>query len=172
MTTFSLRSIRIRPGEEFRHELPVELEPFVLAGQRYEPRPTSPDARLAITRTASGTLFQLRFRVSFAGPCFRCLEDAVVWIDVDSSEYEASDAGSDDELRTPYLAEGILDLSSWARDAIALELPEQILCRADCAGLCDRCGSNLNEGPCGCPPPAGDPRWDKLAGLREKLGEG
>lgn len=36
------------------------------------------------------------------------------------------------------------------RDEILLEHPIRVLCRDDCRGLCPRCGSNLNEGPCGC----------------------
>ena len=40
-----------------------------------------------------------------------------------------------------------LDLSAWARDAIALELPEKILCKAECAGLCAVCGRDLNVEP-------------------------
>ena len=36
---------------------------------------------------------------------------------------------------------------SWARDAVALALPEKILCRPDCAGLCPECGKNLNDEP-------------------------
>ena len=39
-------------------------------------------------------------------------------------------------MRTPYVEGDMLDVSAWARDAIALALPEKILCRPDCAGLC------------------------------------
>ena len=37
-----------------------------------------------------------------------------------------------------------LDVSQWAHDAVALALPDKILCRPDCAGLCPVCGRNLN----------------------------
>ena len=40
-----------------------------------------------------------------------------------------------------------LDLRAWARDALALALPAQIVCREDCLGLCAVCGANLNDGP-------------------------
>ena len=39
----------------------------------------------------------------------------------------------------------VLDLERWVRDALAEELPSQILCREDCRGLCVVCGANLNE---------------------------
>ena len=61
-------------------------------------------------------------------------------------EYQASEA-DDDELRTPYVVDGSLEVSDWARDAVVLALPEKILCRPDCAGLCPECGKNLNDEP-------------------------
>lgn len=36
------------------------------------------------------------------------------------------------------------------RDELLLELPIRVLCRPDCRGLCEHCGANLNNGPCGC----------------------
>ena len=41
------------------------------------------------------------------------------------------------------------------------------LCRDDCKGLCDRCGANLNEGPCSCKAEK-DPRLAVLEQLLEK----
>jgi len=48
---------------------------------------------------------------------------------------------------------------------IILALPPKLLCKPDCAGLCHRCGTNLNDGPCECKP-EGDPR---LAALKQLL---
>ena len=84
-------------------------------------------------------------------------------------EYEATSPGGSDELRTPYLADDRLDLSAWARDALALELPDKILCRSDCAGLCPTCGVDLNREPHEHVEEAIDTRWAPLAELRERL---
>lgn len=43
-----------------------------------------------------------------------------------------------------------LDLTDRVREALLLELPISPYCREDCKGLCPKCGSDLNEGPCGC----------------------
>ena len=43
-----------------------------------------------------------------------------------------------------------LDLGEQARETLLLEIPVAPHCREDCAGLCPRCGADLNEGPCGC----------------------
>ncbi|HCR44310.1 MAG TPA: nucleic acid-binding protein [Ruminococcaceae bacterium] len=45
---------------------------------------------------------------------------------------------------------GVLNLDDLIREDILLELPTKFLCRADCRGLCPRCGKNLNDGPCDC----------------------
>jgi uncharacterized protein len=50
-----------------------------------------------------------------------------------------------------------------------LALPEQILCRAECAGLCPVCGENLNENPHEHEEERHDPRWDALAQLKDRL---
>lgn len=163
-----MRTVRLRSGEEFRDTLPVKLEPLELGGQRYQAVPESPDTAFGMSRASTGTLFHLAFEGSLVGPCVRCLVDAVVRVRVDATEYQAA-APDSDELRTPYLADDRLDLSAWARDAVALSLPDKILCREECAGLCAGCGANLNHEPCTCPPPEPDSRFAKLAGLRDKL---
>ena len=73
----------------------------------------------------------------------------------------------DDEMRTEYIEGNNIDLSAWARDAIALALPEQIVCRDDCAGLCAECGKNLNDEPHAHEEPHGDSRWAALEALRD-----
>jgi uncharacterized protein len=169
VTTFDLRQAKLRPGEEYRDEQEITLSPFELGGQRYLPVPENVRAELVINRGTSGTIFELNFPVRLHGPCYRCLEDAVLDLSIHAREYQATSPGESDELRTPYVAENQLRLSDWARDAIAVELPEQILCREDCAGLCPICGQNLNESPHEHEEQQSDPRWAALEGLREKL---
>lgn len=169
MTTFDLRQAKLRPGEEYRDEQEIALSPFELGGQRYLPVPENVSAELVINRGTSGTTFELSFPVRLHGPCYRCLEDAVLDLSIHAREYQATSPGESDELRTPYVADNQLRLSDWARDAIAVELPEQILCREDCAGLCAVCGQNLNENPHEHEEEQGDPRWSALEELRGKL---
>jgi uncharacterized protein len=169
MKTFNLRSVKLRSGEEFRDAVDLDLTPLEYGGQRYLPVPAEVPAALAISRATTGTLFQLRFDARLHGPCYRCLGDAAVDIPINAREYQATNADTD-ELRTPYLlAEDTLDLESWARDAIALELPEQILCRPDCKGLCAVCGKDLNVEPHEHEEEHDDSRWAALAELKDKL---
>ena len=169
MTRFDLRQAKLRPGEEYRDEQEIALSPFELGGQRYLPVPENVKAELVINRGTSGTTFELSFPVRLHGPCYRCLEDAVLDLSIHAREYQATSPGESDELRTPYVADNQLRLSDWARDAIAVELPEQILCREDCAGLCAVCGENLNDSPHEHEDDQADPRWSALEELRGKL---
>ena len=167
MTFFDLRRAKLRPGEEHREELEVELPAFEFGGQRYLPVPEQVPAVLAVARAVTGTVFTLDFTARLYGPCYRCLGDAVLDVPIHVREYQAS-SSDDEELRTPYLVEGRLDVSGWARDAVALALPDKILCRPDCAGLCGECGKNLNEEPHTHDEEHGDPRWAALEALREQ----
>jgi len=169
MTSFSLRSLRLRPGEEHRDEQEVALEPIWLGGQRYLPVPDKLKAELVVSRATSGTVFELRFQTRLHGPCYRCLADAVIDMDVAAREYQATSAEGSDELRTPYVENDQLDLTAWARDALVLELPDKILCRPECAGLCPVCGRDLNLEPHAHEDKEFDSRWAALSELKDKL---
>ena len=94
----------------------------------------------------------------------RCLADATPTFEVLARE--VSQPGEGEELESPYVRDGVVDLRAWARDALALTVPTQVLCRADCAGLCPVCGADLNEaGPDHGHEREPDPRWAKLSEL-------
>lgn len=169
MTTLDLRQLRLRSGEEHRDEQEVELQPLELGGQRYLPVPENVVADVVVTRASTGTVFELRFRTRLHGPCYRCLEDAVLDVPIRAREYQATNPGGSDELTTPYVVDDRLDLSQWARDAVVLALPDKILCRPDCAGLCPECGRDLNREPHTHEGEDQDPRWAALAELRDRL---
>jgi len=169
VTTFDLRQAKLRPGEEYRDEQEIALSPFDLGRQRYLPVPENVNAELVINRGTSGTTFELSFPIRLHGPCYRCLKDAVLGLSIRAREYQATSPGESDELTTPYVVDNQLRLSDWARDAIAAELPEQILCRTDCAGLCAICGQDLNENPHEHAEERQDPRWAALEELKERL---
>ena len=169
MTSFDIRRLRLRPGEEHREQIALRLEPFEFGGQQYLPVPEEVPAELVVSRASTGTVFTLGFETRFYGPCFRCLGDAVVDVAVSGREYQATNPGEAEELRTQYLDGDRLDLSAWARDSIALALPDKILCRPDCAGLCPVCGKNLNDEPHEHAEESVDPRWAALESLRDEL---
>lgn len=54
-----------------------------------------------------------------------------------------------------------LDLTEPVRECVMMSEPMKPLCRQDCAGLCARCGADLNEMRCSCEP-VRDARWGPL----------
>jgi uncharacterized protein len=161
-----LHNLRLSPGEGRRYELEVAIEPFALGGERYVCEPASVPVRLEVSRmVGNGYALRLSFAAAIAGPCMRCLINASPTIAVDAREVDRPGGG--EELSSPYVHDEILDVAAWARDAFALAMPAQVLCRADCAGLCPECAANLNEtGPEHHHESAPDPRWAKLRELR------
>ena len=131
--------------------------------------PGTVPAELAITKASTGTVLELKFTTRLHGPCYRCLDDAVLEVPIAAREYQATNPEGADELKTPYLDDGNLDLTGWSRDTVALALPDKILCRAECAGLCPVCGKNLNTEPHTHEEEHGDSRWAALEALREQL---
>lgn len=163
--TFDLAALHLTAGEGRRLELAVPVAGFRLGGQSYAVEPAEVPVALDVSRTTqSGWSLWLRFEVAIEGPCMRCLEAAAPRFAVDAREVDQPGGG--EELESPYVVEEQLDLTAWARDALALTLPAQILCRPECAGLCAVCGENLNEaGPEHRHEREPDPRWAKLREL-------
>jgi uncharacterized protein len=162
---FDLGALGLTSGEGRRLELHVHVDPFDLGGARYAPEPALIPVRLDVSRTThGGWALRVRFEAELQGPCMRCLEPATPAFAVDAREVDQPGGG--EELTSPYVDEGELDLAGWARDALALTLPSQLTCRPDCAGLCPQCGANLNEDPDHAHEREPDPRWAKLSELR------
>lgn len=164
--TFDLAGLRLSSGEGRRLDLHVGIDPFELGGERYAVEPSVVPAQLDISRTTgAGYVLRLGLKATLVGPCMRCLSPARPVFEVVARE--VSQPGEGEELESPYVEGGILNLKSWARDALALALPAQVLCRPECAGLCPICGADLNEaGEDHRHESAPDPRWSKLAELR------
>ena len=161
-----LTALRLAAGEGRRLELDVEIDPVILASERYVADPATVPVRLEISRMlGGGHALRLSFSAALAGPCMRCLRDAAPVVEVDAREIDRP--GEGEELESPYVRDERLDLGSWARDAFVLGAPAKVLCREDCAGLCPVCAADLAEvGPDHSHERAPDPRWAKLSELK------
>jgi uncharacterized protein len=92
------------------------------------------------------------------GECRRCLTEVVdeVDVEVDAAVFSTDPEAADDPdfYPLPERASAV-DLSQVVREEMGLAVQAHLLlCREDCAGLCARCGADLNAGPCGCRVPA------------------
>jgi uncharacterized protein len=163
--SLDLATLGLASGEGRRLTLGVAPGSFDFGGTSYDVQPAQIDATLDVSRmTHGGYALRLRFAASLTGPCMRCLEPAEPNVAVDAREVDQPGGG--EELRSPYVEGEELDLAAWARDAYALALPAQVVCREECAGLCPKCGVNLNEDPDHAHEAEPDPRWAKLRELR------
>jgi uncharacterized protein len=166
--TIDLTTLALKSGEASRVDVDLEAGAFDLGGESYAVEPAKVPVRLDISRTASGHALRLRLAARLSGPCTRCLAGSTFPIEVDAREVEQP-SSNDEELNSPYVDDGVLDVGAWAHDAIALALPQTLLCRPDCAGLCPECGVSLNDvdPATHVHESAPDPRWAKLRELQE-----
>lgn len=119
-----------------------------------------------LLRTDRGIFARGTLETSLQAVCSRCLSsfDQPLTLRVEE-EYLAraeEDAFAVDEHQE-------IDLSEAVRQYALLALPMKPLCREDCAGLCPRCGHNLNLGPCHCPANDIDPCLAPLAMLGKDM---
>ena len=164
--TYDLGRLRLSSGEGRTLGLSVGLGRFEFGSEHYAVEPERVPVVLDVSKmTGAGLAMRLRFSAALVGPCMRCLGPAGPAFEVDAREVNQPGAG--DELQSPYVnEEDVLNLAGWARDAYVLALPQQLLCRPNCAGLCADCGADLNSDPDHAHEREPDPRWAALRGLK------
>src|SRR5688500_641524 len=88
------------------------------------------------------------------GECRRCLTEVrqPVDVDVNAAVFTTDPESADDPDFYPLPERATaVDVGDIVREEIALAGQSNLLlCREDCAGLCPRCGADLNAGPCAC----------------------
>lgn len=108
---------------------------------------------------------EAEFEVTLVMPCDRCLEDVNNLIKVNTSK-EVDLSKSEDERKEElddidYIRGTSFDVEKFAYGEILVNLPMKVLCSENCKGICNRCGTNLNHGNCGCDTTEPDPRMAK-----------
>ena len=129
---------------------------------------------ITLTRTDRGILARGTLHTAVKIECSRCLSlyDCPLTVNIEEEFFPTIDIISGTPLPLPEEPSAfpideqhILDLSEAIRQNVILAIPMKQLCHEDCAGLCPKCGHNLNEGACDCPSQEIDPRWAKLLKL-------
>jgi uncharacterized protein len=126
---------------------------------------------VTLTRTNGGILVNARLTTEVQQVCSRCLTEFAVGLNVPFSEEFQPIVDVTTGLPLPAPGDDttftidsnhIMDLDEAFRQYALLSIPMAPVCKARCAGLCPRCGRNLNEERCQCPPPPADSRWQAL----------
>ncbi len=100
-------------------------------------------------RTQRGVLIQGNFESKLELECVRCLskyDHLLKWELTEFYVFNHRDA-EDDELILPDNAE--IDLSELIVEEAQLDVPINPICKKNCQGLCQTCGTNLNIKDCG-----------------------
>ncbi|HEY6476484.1 MAG TPA: DUF177 domain-containing protein [Polyangia bacterium] len=99
-------------------------------------------------------LLRANLRGEMETTCARCLERAVVRVDVPLAvTFVSTDADKTDDDEDPDVIAftgNEIDVGEEVRDELLLTLPINPACKESCRGLCPVCGANLNLARCGC----------------------
>jgi len=132
------------------------------------------DGEVRLMRTDQGILVKGTLHAEVELSCSRCLNlfDCPLTLRIEEEYFPTTDVVTGVSLPPPDEPDcftidehNLLDLTEAVRQYALIAIPMKPLCREDCAGLCTRCGCNLNQGPCNCPPEPADPRWAELSKL-------
>ena len=141
-----LSKIIDRPGASVPFSTSVDLSDLCYGVSHPVSEPVV--AQGTVRNTAGVLVMQGSLETTIHGVCDRC-----------ASEF-------DRKIEFPLEGDSA-DLDDIVRTVFVLNLDSKLLCREDCAGLCSRCGKNLNDGPCNCRKEL-DPRFAALKQLLEK----
>jgi uncharacterized protein len=151
--------------------------------RQVSPVPVKGEADLIVEhRGPRNTVNDIRVRAEYSGDfevlCARCVEPVpqqlsgsfdLIFRPADVDDAPGEQAITEDETEIGYYQESGLLLEDVVREQVLLSLPTRTLCKADCKGLCPRCGQNLNTATCSCGETPSDTRWNTLADIAGKL---
>ena len=174
---FNVAQLLKQPAEAARHFL---FEDAIVPHLAQELALRAPlQGHIRLVKTGADILVTGTLSTEVELPCTRCLTPVRVPVTVDIEETftPTHDVTTGARLPLPEDADPatlidehhILNLAEVVRQDLLLSQPSHVLCRPQCAGLCARCGHNLNEGPCSCQPDEVDVRWAGLLALRNEL---
>ncbi len=123
---------------------------------------------LAVDNTDGRVVINGKLEAVGAADCDRCLQhfdmcyQADVNIVVVREGLEYAETAEEGTVWTEHQARGEIDLGPALQEAALLTMPQKMICRENCRGICAHCGANRNEADCDCDQDIVDPRWDGL----------
>jgi uncharacterized protein len=149
---------RLEYSTEKNEELRKLVDSFGKAGHKVEG-----NFRVALQLTKLDPNYYLRGKMHFLlkPECSRCAESfpypvdhafelGLVHLSTGKPQRSATLAEETEELDLNWFSDNELVLDPILEEQFYLSLPFQPVCEPDCKGICQSCGKNQNEGPCGC----------------------
>ncbi|HKV22870.1 MAG TPA: DUF177 domain-containing protein [Mycobacterium sp.] len=126
---------------------------------------------LRIESVSEGALVTGTVSAPTAGECARCLTPIAGHVDIDLTELyaypDSTTEATTEADEVGHVVNDSVDLEQPIVDAVGLALPFSPLCGPDCQGLCPDCGIAMATAEPGHAHEKIDPRWAKLASMRE-----
>jgi len=138
--------------------------------------------KMVVAKTKDGFTVGGYVKTALEHPCTRCLKPTRLEINgviealylPESMRKNVKEERLETLKNIVYYHETEFDLSERIVEAIVVEVPEKVLCKPDCKGLCPFCGADLNEEEnhvCDKMINSVDSRFEALLKLKEKLKE-
>ena len=159
-----LKKIFVNEDSSLPIEYALDLSTTEYQGEFPLKKPVS--IRGTVTNKASLVRLEASVNFEYEAPCDRCGDTAVKIYNVPIERVLVGELENDENDEIILVEDYKLDLYELVYTEVVLAMPNKHLCREDCKGICQECGKNLNDGPCGCATKTGDPR---LAALRKLL---
>lgn len=161
--------INISNLSEGIHEHVFETEPSKIGlDERFR---SMVKVKAKLDKSVRQILLQAKMWAEGAFICDRCLDNfiwkmdkkySMVYIQGDRSMIESK---KEDEFQVLSADTNYIDLDEDVRQYILLAIPQKLLCREECLGICPTCGVNRNNESCTCEVHVTDSRWDALKKL-------
>ncbi|WP_411682984.1 YceD family protein [Clostridium thailandense] len=94
--------------------------------------------------------------------CSRCIEKFSYAVELNIEEKFTNHDGVNKDDDVIFIDSDTIDITEIIENNIIVTLPIKRLCKEDCKGLCQQCGTNLNFSACNCTKDNIDPRLAKL----------
>lgn len=158
----NLREIIHVPGARLPFDFMLDFSDLEWYGQQPAVHPVHVTGE--VRNMAGAMVLESEAETTLELTCDRCLKPYTGVMRVERDTLLATELAGEENDEIVLLEGDELDLDGLIREAFILDMATKHLCSADCKGLCDKCGANLNDGPCGCKPDI-DPRLAALAQL-------
>lgn len=144
----------------------IEFTEVDFSGEVYRILKADPVELTAVNTGSRKFTVDGHLTVTLEIPCARCLEPVAYTCELELGRElttEQPEENAAESLDEEFYLNGYnLDVDQLVRNELILSLPMRVLCREDCKGICNRCGTNLNLRTCTCDTRSLDPRMSVI----------
>lgn len=156
----NLSDVLTSEGRISKEEVPLEMDSFESGNESFPLVEKNP-VLFTFTNVEKGRArIQGNMKLRFQAFCDRCLTEVPVELALKFDRLVTSpDMEEDEDVDDKSFMDGYeLNVETFVYNEVISNWPAKILCKADCKGICPKCGQNLNMGDCGCDTFVPDPR--------------